>query len=102
MTDTTLLDSYTEQPGGQPIKYDGKDNSTKGELVIETTLAVSRNSKSSPPATGADKVKAYKSIRTRVEQFLFPSPAGLPGIRFLMPPAVGASWSGPSQARSTG
>jgi hypothetical protein len=73
LTDTTLLDSYTEQPGGQPIKYDGKDNATKGELVIEYTLSSVKKFHVIPPATGADKVKAYKSIRTRVEQFLFPS-----------------------------
>jgi hypothetical protein len=73
LTDTTLLDSYTEQPGGPPIKYDGKDNATKGELVIETTLASVKKFHVIPPATGADKIKAYKSIRNRVETFLFPS-----------------------------
>ncbi len=73
LTDTTLLDSYTEQPGGQPIKYDGKDNSNKGELVVETTLASVKKFHFVPPATGADKAKAYKAIRTRVESFLFPS-----------------------------
>jgi hypothetical protein len=84
LTDTTLLDSYVEEPGGQSIKYDGikkgdgkkdeaKDNTTKGELVVETTLGSVKKFHVIPPATGADKVKAYKSIRTRVEQFLFPS-----------------------------
>lgn len=73
LTDTTLLDSYTEQPGGQPIKYDGKDNATKGELVIESTLGSVKKFHVIPPASGADKVKAYKSIRNRVETFLFPS-----------------------------
>ncbi len=73
LTDTTLLDSYTEEPGGQPIKYDGKDNATKGELVIESTLASVKKFHVIPPATGADKVKAYKSIRNRVEMFLFPA-----------------------------
>ena len=78
LEDTTLLDSYVEEPGGPAIKYDGKkdeknDNSTKGELVIETTLASVKKFHVIPPATGADKVKAYKSIRLRVEQYLFPS-----------------------------
>ena len=69
----TLLDSYTEQPGGQQIKYDGKDNASKGELVIESTLRSVAKFHVVPPATGADKLKAYKSLRTRVEQFLFPA-----------------------------
>ncbi len=83
LEETTLLDSYTEEPGGPAIKYDGnkgggkkgeaKDNTTKGELVVETTLASVKKFHVIPPAAGADKVKAYKSIRTRVEQFLFPS-----------------------------
>lgn len=73
LTDTTLLDSYTDQPGGQSIKYDGKDNSSKGELVIETTLGSVKKFHVIPLANGDGKVKAYKSIRTRVEQFLFPS-----------------------------
>ena len=88
LTDTTLLDSYTEEPGGPAIKYDGKkgdgkkgdgnkvepkDNTTKGELVIETTLASVKKFLTVPPATGAEKVKAYKSIRNRVETFLFPA-----------------------------
>ena len=73
LTETTLLDSYTEEPGGQSIKYDGKDNSVKGELVIESTLRSVAKFQVIAAATGADKVKAYKSLRTRVEQFLFPS-----------------------------
>jgi hypothetical protein len=83
LTDTTLLDSYIEEPGGPAIKYDGKkgdakkadakDNTTKGELVVETTLASIKKFHIIAPATGADKIKAYKSIRNRVETFLFPS-----------------------------
>ena len=73
LTDTTLLDSYTEEPGGQPIKYDGKDNSAKGELVIESTLRSVAKFHVVSAATGADKVKSHKSLRTRVEQFLFPA-----------------------------
>lgn len=73
LCDITLLDSYTEPPSSQPIKYDGKDNASKGELVIESTLASVKKFQTVPPATGADKVKAYKSIRARVEQFLFPA-----------------------------
>jgi len=72
-TETTLLDNYTEEPGGQPIKYDGKDNSAKGELVIETTLRGVAKYHVVPPSTGSDKAKSYKALRTRVEQFLFPS-----------------------------
>jgi hypothetical protein len=73
LTDTTLLDSYAEQAGGQMVKYDGKDNASKGELVIESTLRSVAKFQVVAAATGADKVKAYKSLRTRVEQFLFPS-----------------------------
>ena len=73
LTDTTLLDSYVEKPGDQPIKYDGKDNASKGELVIENTLRTVAKFHVVQPASGTDKVKAYKSLRTRVEQFLFPS-----------------------------
>ena len=73
LIDTTLLDNYTDQTSGQPIKYDGKDNASKGELVIETTLASVKKFHIIPPSTGANKAKVYKSIRTRVEQFLFPS-----------------------------
>jgi hypothetical protein len=83
LTDTTLLDSYIEQPGGPAIKYDGRradgkkgdsnDNTSKGELVVETTLASVKQFHVVPLATGADKAKAYKSIRNRVETFLFPS-----------------------------
>ena len=73
LTDTTLLDSYTEQPGGQPIKYDGKNNATKGELVVESTLASVKKFHDGAPAAGGDKLRAYKPIRNRVETFLFPS-----------------------------
>ena len=73
LTETTLQDSYAEEPGGQPIKYDGKDNSAKGELVIETTLRTVAKLPVIPAASGNDRVKIYKSIRSRVEQFLFPS-----------------------------
>lgn len=83
LEDTTLLDSYTEEPGGPAIKYDGKkpdgkkgdsnDNTSKGELVVESTLRSVKKFQVVPPATGADKAKAYKSIRNRVETFLFPS-----------------------------
>ena len=75
LTETTLLDSYTEEPGGKSIKYDGRDNSAKGELVIQTTLQSVAKFQVIGPATGTDKVKAYKSVRTRVENFLFPSSA---------------------------
>jgi Protein of unknown function (DUF499) len=73
LTDTTLLDSYQEQGSGQPIKYDGKDNASKGELVVESTLRGVAKFHVVPPAIGTDKVKAYRSLRTQVEQFLFPS-----------------------------
>jgi hypothetical protein len=73
LTETTLLDSYTEEPGGKSIKYDGKDNSAKGELVIEATLHSMRKFQVVDHVSGSDKIKAFKPIRTRVEQFLFPS-----------------------------
>jgi hypothetical protein len=73
LTDTTLLDSYQEQPDGQPLKYDGKDNASKGELVIESTLRGVAKFHVVPPTSGTGKVKAFKSVRTRVEGFLFPS-----------------------------
>ena len=75
LTETILLDSYTEEVGGPAIKYDGKDNSTKGELVIESTLRSVAKYQVISSSAGADKVKPYQSLRTRVEQFLFP-PAG--------------------------
>lgn len=73
LVDTTLLDSYTEANGSQPIKYDGKDNAAKGELVIESTLRSVAKFQVIPAANGTDKVKAFKPLRARVEQFLFPS-----------------------------
>jgi hypothetical protein len=73
LVDTTLLDSYTEANGSQPIKYDGKDNAAKGELVIESTLRSVAKFQVIPAASGTDKVKAFKPLRARVEQFLFPS-----------------------------
>ena len=57
LEETTLLDSYTEQPNGQPIKYDGKNNANKGEFVIESTLRRSTGrqvaSAQMPPLPGA-------------------------------------------------
>ena len=73
LVDTTLLDNYTEATGNQPIKYDGKDNAAKGELVIESTLRSVAKFQVIPVASGTDKVKAFKPLRNRVEQFLFPS-----------------------------
>ncbi len=67
-----LLDTYLDPNSGQSIKYDGKDNSTKGELVIEATLQSLHKFLVIAAAAGADKVKPYRSLRTRVEQFLFP------------------------------
>jgi hypothetical protein len=73
LVDTTLLDSYTEVSGNQPIKYDGKENAAKGELVIESTLRSVAKYQVISAASGTEKVKAFKPLRTRVEQFLFPS-----------------------------
>jgi len=73
LIDTTLLDNYQDSPGGQPIKYDGKDNAAKGELVIESTLASAKKFQVVAPASGAEKVKSYKAIRMRVENYLFPA-----------------------------
>ena len=72
LEDTTLLDSYQDDTAGKQIKYEST-HATKGELVVESTLRSVKKFQVIPPATGADKAKAYKSIRTRVEQFLFPS-----------------------------
>lgn len=72
LEETTLLDSYEDDLGGKKVKYESA-NATKGELVVEATLSSVKKFHVIPNATGAEKVKAYKSIRTRVEQFLFPS-----------------------------
>jgi hypothetical protein len=54
------------------VKFEGKTNSSKGELVIETTLRSVQKFQLIPPASGVDKVKSFRSVRTRMEQFLFP------------------------------
>lgn len=77
LAETTLLDSYQEDIGqdvtaAKQVKYENKD-ATKGELVIESTLRNVGKFQVVLPAAGADKVKSFKSIRTRTEQFLFPS-----------------------------
>lgn len=71
--DTTLLDSFQDDDSGHSIKFEGKGNSSKGELVVQSTLRSVAKFQVIAPATGADKVKGYKSLRTRFEQFLFPS-----------------------------
>lgn len=76
LTDTTLLDSFVDDSSGQQIKYEeGKkgENTSKGELVIESTLRSTHKFHLVPPAVGGDKIKPFTSLRTRFEQFLFPS-----------------------------
>jgi hypothetical protein len=73
LTETNLLDSYTEEGSDKSIKYDGKDNASKGELVVEATLKENRKFQVVKAATGTDKVKSYLGLRQRVEQFLFPN-----------------------------
>ncbi|MGJ8726553.1 MAG: DUF499 domain-containing protein [Roseibacillus sp.] len=73
LTDTTLLDSFQDDLTGQNIKFEGDKNSSKGELVVESTLRSVAKFHVIPTATGGDKLKGYKSLRTRFEQFLFPS-----------------------------
>lgn len=73
LTETTLLDTFQDESSGQSIKFEGEKNSSKGELVVENTLRSVAKFQVVVPASGADKLKAFKSIRTRFEQFLFPS-----------------------------
>jgi hypothetical protein len=76
LTDTTLLDSFVDEVSGQQIKYDeGKkgENTSKGELVVESTLRSVAKFHVIPAPVGGDKLKPFKSLRTRFEQFLFPS-----------------------------
>ena len=73
LTDTTLLDSFTEDGTGQSVKFEGDKNSSKGELVIESTLRAAHKFQIVPPAAATERVKSYRVLRTRVENFLFPS-----------------------------
>ncbi len=73
LTDTTLLDNYQDDSSGQPVKFEGEKNTSKGELVIENTLRSVAKFHVVPAASGTDKIKPLRSLRTRVEQFLFPS-----------------------------
>lgn len=73
LTDTTLLDNYQDNSSGQPVKFEGEKNTSKGELVIENTLRSVAKFHVVPAASGTDKIKPLRSLRTRVEQFLFPS-----------------------------
>ncbi len=97
LTDTTLLDSYTEQPGGQPIKYDGKDNATKGELgrrsnsqaivKFQVRQRRDRHGQGQSLSIHSDYVSNNSCSRRRV---------GHHGTKFSMPPAAADSWSGPN------
>jgi hypothetical protein len=73
LAEATLLDSYVEEGSEKFIKYDGKDNASKGELVIEATLKENRKFHVVKAATGTDKAKSFQALRARVEQFLFPN-----------------------------
>jgi len=70
---TTLLDSFKDDDSGNDVKFEGSSNSSKGEFVVETTLRSVSKFQVVLPASGTEKVKSYRSIRTRMEQFLFPS-----------------------------
>ena len=72
LEDTTLLDSYQDESSGQSIKFEDK-SSSKGELVVEQTLRSVAKFQVVAPANASDKVKSFRSLRTRFEQFLFPS-----------------------------
>jgi hypothetical protein len=67
-----LLDSYINDKNGQRILYRSEEAS-KGEFVIEATLRDANKYQVFSPATGEDKLKSYQPLRTRIEQFLFPS-----------------------------
>ncbi|MCO8122601.1 DUF499 domain-containing protein [Stieleria sp. TO1_6] len=73
LADAALLDSYSEEGSDKAIKYDGKTNASKGELVVEATMKEKRKFQTVKAASGTDKVKAYQAIRDRVEALLFPS-----------------------------
>lgn len=73
LAEATLLDSYVEEGSEKSIKYDGKENASKGELVVEATLKENRKFQVVKAATGTDKAKSYQALRARVEQFLFPN-----------------------------
>lgn len=72
LEDTTLLDSFQDEASGQSIKFEDK-SSSKGELVVEQTLRSVAKFQIVPPTSATDKVKSFRSLRTRFEQFLFPS-----------------------------
>jgi len=72
LVEAPLLDSYINEKTGQRIQYRNEEAS-KGEFVIEATLRDASKYQVFAPASGQDKVKAYQSLRTRVEQFLFPA-----------------------------
>jgi hypothetical protein len=73
LVDAPLLDSYHDDGSEKAIKYDGKTNASKGELVVEATMKEKRKFQVVKAASGADKVKVYQAVRDRVEALLFPS-----------------------------
>ena len=72
LVSTPLLDSYISEKTGQRIQYRNEEAS-KGEFVIESTLREVSKYQVFSPASGQDKLKTYQSLRTRIEQFLFPA-----------------------------
>lgn len=72
LVEAPLLGSYINERTGQRIQYRNEEAS-KGEFVIEATLRDANKYQVFTPATGQDKVRAYQSLRNRVEQFLFPA-----------------------------
>jgi len=71
LAETPLLDSYEDEATGHVIKYQNKD-AAKGEFVIEATLRAMSKYQTFDPKAGQDKLKAFQSLRNRVETFLFP------------------------------
>jgi len=69
---TPLLDSYINDKTSQRIQY-RPEEASKGEFVIEATLRDANKYQVFSPAAGQDKLKVYKPLRNRIEQFLFPS-----------------------------
>jgi hypothetical protein len=72
LVEAPLLDSYINEKTGQRIQYRNEEAS-KGEFVIEATLRDASKYQVFVPNSSQDKVKAYQSLRVRVEQFLFPA-----------------------------
>jgi hypothetical protein len=67
-----LLDSYINDKTGHRIQYRSEEAS-KGEFVIEATLRDANKFQVFSTGANQEKLKAFQPLRTRIEQFLFPS-----------------------------